>query len=95
MLKHLTPSKAILLAAFAVLQVLDVVTTKQVLANGGWEGNPIGVLVMTIFGNYWAIPKLALMALCAAVMVRWQPKHIAPFVALMSIVVANNAIWAY
>ena len=95
MLKHLTPSKAILLAAFAVLQVLDVVTTKQVLANGGWEGNPIGVLAMTVFGTYWAIPKLALMALCAAVMVRWQPKHIAPFVALMSAVVVNNAIWAY
>ena len=95
MLKHLTLSKGTLLAAFAVLQVLDVVTTKQVLANGGWEGNPIGVLAMTIFGNYWAIPKLALMALCAAVMVRWQPKHIAPFVALMSVVVANNAMWAY
>jgi hypothetical protein len=95
MLKHLTLSKAILLAAFAVLQVLDVVTTKQVLANGGWEGNPIGVLAMSTFGGYWEIPKLALMALCAAVMVRWQPKHIMPFVALMSVVVANNAIWAY
>ena len=95
MLKHLTLPKAGLLTAFAVLQVLDVVTTKQVLANGGWEGNPIGVLAMTIFGSYWAIPKLALMALCAAVMVRWQPKHIVPFVALMSVVVANNAVWAY
>jgi hypothetical protein len=95
MLKQFTLSKAILLAAFALLQVLDVVTTKQVLANGGWEGNPIGVLAMTVFGSYWAIPKLAVMAICAAAMVRWQQKHIAPFVAVMAAVVVNNAIWAY
>jgi hypothetical protein len=95
MLKILTLPKAILLVAFAMLQVLDVVTTKQVLANGGWEANPLGVMAMAMFGSYWAIPKLALMALCAAVMVRWQPKHIVPLVALMALVVANNAIWAY
>ena len=95
MLKQLTLSKAILLAAFAVLQVLDVITTRQVLAHGGWEGNPIGVLAMTIFGSYWAVPKLVMMAICAAVMVRWQPKHIVPFVALMSVVVANNAMSAF
>ena len=95
MLKQLTLSKAILLAAFAVLQVLDVITTQQVLAHGGWEGNPIGVLAMTIFGSYWAVPKLVMMAICAAVMVRWQPKHIVPFVALMSVVVANNAMSAF
>lgn len=95
MLKHLTLPKTALLAGFAVLQVLDVVTTTQVLANGGWEGNPIGMFAMTVFGSYWALPKLIVMAICAAVMVRWEPKHIVPFVALMSVVVANNAMWAF
>ena len=33
------------------------------------------------------------MAVCAVYMIRW--KHIAPFVVLMSVVVANNALWAY
>ena len=87
--------KAALIAAFAVLQVLDVITTNRVLANGGWEGNPLGALAIAFFGGYWAVPKLALVALCATFMVRWKPKHIAPLVILMGIVVANNAFWAY
>ena len=87
--------KATLLAAFAVFQILDVVTTNRVLHNGGWEGNPFGALAMAFFGSYWAIPKLTVMAVCTAVMIRWKPKHIAPFVVLMVLVVANNALWAY
>jgi hypothetical protein len=33
--------KATLLAAFGALQIADVITTKRVLDNAGWEGNPI------------------------------------------------------
>ena len=49
-----------LLAAFGALQIADVITTKRVLENGGWEANPLGVLAMTVLGTHWAIAKLAL-----------------------------------
>jgi hypothetical protein len=88
-------SNAILLAVFAALQIADVITTKRVLDNGGWEANPFGVLAMSHLGPYWPIPKLALMAVCVFYMIRWKPKYVAPFVGLMGIVVANNAVWAY
>lgn len=87
--------KAILLAAFGALQIADVITTKRVLANGGWEANPLGIWAMDHLGTYWPIPKLALMTACAVCMFRWSPKYVAPFVALIGIVVANNALWAY
>ena len=45
--------------------------------------------------TYWPIPKLALMAVCVAYMIRWKPRYVALFVALMGLVVANNALWAY
>jgi hypothetical protein len=86
---------AILLAGFSALQIADVVTTQRTLSKRGWEANPLGVLAMAHLGNAWWIPKLALMAACAAVMIRWKPRHVAPFVALMSLVVVNNALWAY
>jgi hypothetical protein len=87
--------KGTLLAAFSALQIADVITTKRVLDNGGWEANPLGVLAMALLGTYWPIPKLVLMAVCVAWMIRWKPRYVAPFVALMGIVVANNALWAY
>ena len=87
--------KATLLAAFGALQIADVITTKRVLANGGWEGNPIGVLAMTHLGAYWPVAKLAMMAVCMTYMIRWSPKYVVPFVVLMGLVVANNAVWAY
>jgi hypothetical protein len=87
--------KAILLAAFSALQIADVITTERVLDNGGWEANPFGVLAMALFGTYWPIPKLVLMTICMAFMIRWKPGYVAPLVALMGLVVANNALWAY
>lgn len=84
-----------LLVAFGALEVADVITTNRVIYNGGWEANPLWVLAMTLLGTYWAIPKLALVAVCVAWMIRWRPAHVAPFVALMTLVVANNAVWAY
>ena len=84
-----------MLAAFGALQIADVITTKRVLDNGGWEANPFGVWTMALLGTYWPIPKLALMAVCVTWMIRWKPRYVAPFVALMGLVVANNALWAY
>ena len=87
--------RTILLSAFGALQIADVITTKRVLDKGGWEGNPLQVLAMSLLGSYWPIPKLVLMVACMACMIRWKPRHVAPFVALMGLVVANNALWAY
>jgi len=87
--------KGTLLAAFSALQIADVITTKRVLDNGGWEANPLAVSAMAFLGTYWPIPKLALMAVCVAYMIRWKPRYVASFVALMGLVVANNALWAY
>ena len=92
---RLSLSKAALLTAFGALQIADIITTKRVLDNGGWEANPFGVLAMGLLGTYWPIPKIALMAVCLAYMVRWKPRHVAPFVALMGLVVANNSLWAH
>ena len=87
--------KVTLLAAFGVLQIADVITTKRVLDNGGWEANPFWVWTMKVLGIYWPVPKLVLMAVCMTWMIRWKPRYVVPFVALMAIVVANNAVWAY
>jgi hypothetical protein len=54
---RLSLSKTTLLAAFCALQIADVITTKRVLDNGGWEANPLGVLAMTLFGTYLADPQ--------------------------------------
>ena len=90
-----TACKVILLAVFGALQIADVMTTQRVLAGGGWEANPLGVFAMSRLGTYWPVPKLALMAACLVLMFRWKPKHVAPLVGLMGVVVANNAFWAY
>lgn len=92
---HLSAGKATLLAAFGALQIADIITTNWVLANGGWEANPLEGWVMAHLGIYWPIPKLFLMTACAACMIRWRPRYVAPMVGFMALVVSNNALWAY
>ena len=81
-----------LVVAFLTLQVADVLTTQRVLAAGGWEGNPMMVWTMAHFGPLWFVPKLAAMAVCAVAMMQWPLRRIRPFVAVMAIVVASNAL---
>ena len=85
-------TKFMLIASFAVLQILDVFTTIRVLNMGGWEANPSVVWAMTTFGVWWPVPKLALMAACLFVISRWRARFVAIPVAFMALVVANNAI---
>jgi hypothetical protein len=84
-------AKIALISAFLALQVADVLTTQQVLANGGFEANPLAVWAIEHCGAWWPLAKLAPMTLAAATMTRWQPRYIVPAVALMAAVVANNA----
>jgi hypothetical protein len=87
-------AKVYLLAAFCVLQVLDVATTNTVLAHGGFEGNPVMAHTMEHFGSLWPFHKLVMLAACLPIMLRWPAWKVAPFVALMGLVVANNLLWA-
>jgi hypothetical protein len=59
-MQRLSLYKAALLAAFGVLQIADVITTRRVLDNGGWEANPFWVWTMKVLGAYWPVPKLVL-----------------------------------
>ena len=80
-----------LIAAFAALQVADVLTTIRVLHAGGWEANPLFAWLIACW-SWWPLAKLLPMAICAALMTRWPTRWIVPFVALMAVVVLNNAI---
>lgn len=53
-----------LLAILAVLQVLDVATTHQVLASGGIEGNP---LMAPVVEGGWLAPLGMKLAVCTAI----------------------------
>jgi hypothetical protein len=82
------------LVLFGVLQVADVLTTDRVLARGGWEGNPLQELAQRHLGSIWWAPKAVLMLACVFIMARWKPRYVMPLVALMAVIVANNALWA-
>jgi hypothetical protein len=84
--------KPILLLTFMGLQILDVLSTNLVLANGGWEANPFEVLAIANMGVWWWLPKLAVMLVCALVMSRWRLPFVVAAVALMSVVVVSNLI---
>jgi hypothetical protein len=83
------------LILFGILQIFDILTTDRVLARGGSEGNPIQELAQAHLGSMWWVPKLVLMLACVFVMAHWKPRYVMPFVALMAVVVSNNALWAF
>lgn len=83
------------LILFGVLQIVDILTTNRVLARGGSEGNPLQELAQSHLGSMWWVPKLVLMLACVFIMAQWKPRYVMPFVALMALVVSNNALWAF
>jgi hypothetical protein len=91
-LRLLARAKAILLAVFAALQVADVISTNRVLAHGGWEANPITIASQVHLGSLWWTPKVALMGVCTLAMTRWPLRYVVPAVALMAVIVGNNAV---
>ena len=44
------------------------------------------------FGSLWPVQKLVMLACCLPIMLRWSAWKVAPFVALMGLVVANNLL---
>lgn len=74
--------KPILLLIFMGLQILDVLSTNLVLANGGWEANPLGVWAIANMGVWWWLPKLAVMLVCTLVMSRWRLRFVVAAMAI-------------
>jgi len=82
----------------AFLAVLDLITTRLVLALGGIEGNP---LMVAVAGNWWGVVvKLVVTPLLLWFMVWYGTRH-APQTTLVvltvaltvySVVVANNIL---
>ncbi len=61
----------VLLILFVSLQVADVVTTNYALAvPGNWEVNPLMKFFQTYLGPAWWLPKTAVVALAANVVLR-------------------------
>ena len=73
--------KPILLLIFMGLQILDVLSTNLVLANGGWEANPLGVWRIRTWAWWW-LPKLAVMLVCTLVMSRWRLRFVVAAMAI-------------
>lgn len=82
--------KPTLLLLFAVLQILDVISTNRVLAAGGWEANPAMVAAQAHLGAWWWLPKLTGMGVVALVMARWPLRFVAIATGVMGLVVVNN-----
>lgn len=45
---------------YLLANVADVITTEMVLKQGGQELNPVVKALMSIFGDLWFLPKIAL-----------------------------------
>lgn len=61
--------RTLLLSTFTALQVGDVLSTNRFLATGrGVEGNPLVSAIMEVLGQYWWIPKWALVVAFVAFM---------------------------
>ena len=69
---------------FVGLQICDVLTTNRALKTPGvWEANPLMALSQAKLGAAWWLPKIAAMALVAAV-APWSRRHW-PIVAMVSV----------
>lgn len=81
----------ILAGAFIALQAADIATTQLALAHGGWEANPLMAWAQRL-GPLWPLVKLAPVAICLPLILRWTPRAVASLVGLQALVVANNGL---
>jgi len=76
--------KRLLLILFVELQFVDILSTNHALARPGvWEANPLMALSQAKLGAAWWLPKIAAMALVAAV-APWSRRQW-PIVAMVSV----------
>ena len=77
-------AKRLLLILFVELQFADILSTNHALARPGvWEANPLMALSQAKLGAAWWLPKIAAMALVAAVAPRSRRQW--PIVAMVSV----------
>jgi hypothetical protein len=85
--------KPILLAAIALLQMGDVITTNCVLSLGGHEGNPLIAWTQVNLGNAWVIPKMLIAAGVILIVSRARTAKPAIFIAgFYLLVIMNNTL---
>jgi hypothetical protein len=83
-LGHEGRAKRLLLILFVELQFADILSTNHALARPGvWEANPLMALSQAKLGAAWWLPKIAAMALVAA-MAPWSRRQW-PIVAMVSV----------
>jgi hypothetical protein len=88
-------ARRLLLILFVELQFADILSTNHALARPGvWEANPLMALSQAKLGAAWWLPKIAAMALVAAV-APWSRRQwpIVAMVSVSSIAVLIN--WAH
>lgn len=56
--------RIMLTVLFIALQVLDVWSTRSILARGGRERNPVMRALMRVCGRWWWVPKLGFAIPC-------------------------------
>jgi len=77
-------AKRLLLILLVELQFVDILSTNHALARPGvWEANPLMALSQAKLGAAWWLPKIAAMALVAAV-APWSRRQW-PIVAMVSV----------
>ena len=84
---------------FVVLGMLDVLSTNMAIAVGGYELNSFIRSMQDHLGHFWYVPKLALQATVAAMIV-WSPNRMTICIMTLmcgwtSSIVTNNFIIAY
>jgi hypothetical protein len=82
------------LVLFAVLQIIDVITTNHALAiPGNWEANPLMALSQSHLGAVWWLPKVAAFAVAAIVASRIRRRWPMIFaVAYYEVIVSGNLV---
>jgi hypothetical protein len=84
-------TKRYLIAAFVLLQGLDVISTMYFLHTGrGVEANPFMALLMSQGGHWWWIIKMALVCATVPVLMRGRTRYVAGMDAFYAYVVINN-----
>ncbi len=73
-----------LFVLLVMLQVVDVISTRIVLARGGVERNPVVLWLMECLGPKWWIPKVALVIMAGAAC--WQTQGAVGLVGLVVLV---------
>lgn len=82
-----------ILISTSILQYMDFITTKKIIANGGSEDNPIMRRAINAFGsNWWVVKVMAVFPTAALALSGGFTWALIIILAMMVAVVGNN-LW--